>query len=142
MGDVLTFVDECFRRSVISLFAGEDARGKKRAHAQLRGSCRSCKLQQSTQPVPAFGEILANLPIAKQGGAETQAPFRISGFCQPLKRRAKIVMFSSETLQPFCPLRPALLRSLFFSHHQAVRAISPLPHDPPSPAPPFFQLVL
>src|SRR5882762_4130904 len=105
--DVLTFVDECLRRTIVSLFAGEYACGKKRAHAQLCGSCRSSKLQQSTQPVPAFGEILANLPIAKQGGAETQAPLRISGFCQPLKRRPTIVMFSSETLQPFCPLRPA-----------------------------------
>src|SRR5258708_1114858 len=62
---VLTFIDARIRRSVISLFAGEDARGKKRAHAQLRGICRSGKLQQSTQPVSALGEVLANLPITK-----------------------------------------------------------------------------
>src|SRR5450759_564193 len=93
MRDVLTSVDERIRRGVISLLAGEHACGKKRAHAQLRGSCRSCELQQSTQPVPAFGEILANLPEAKQGGAETQTPLRVSGFCQPLQARAKIVMF-------------------------------------------------
>src|ERR1700674_4606477 len=96
MRDVLTFVDERFRRSVISLFAGEDARGKERAHPQLRGSGSSFKLQQSPQPVPAFGEILADLPIAKQGGTETQAPLRISGFRQPLKGRANIVMFGRE----------------------------------------------
>src|SRR5260370_39570074 len=109
MGDVLTLVDECFRRSIISLLTGEDARGKERAHAQLRGSCGSCKLQQSTQPVPAFGEILANLPIAKQCGAETQAPLRISGFRQALKGRAKIVVVGGEALERVRPLRPALL---------------------------------
>jgi hypothetical protein len=93
MRDVLTFVDECIRRGVISLLPGEHTCCKKRAHAQLRGSCRSCQLQQPAQPVPAFGEILANLPKAKQGSAKTQAPLRISGFSQPLQTRAKIVVF-------------------------------------------------
>ncbi len=103
-------LDECIRRGVISLLAGEHARGKKRARARLRRSGRSCHLQQLAQPVPAFGEILAHLPETKQGRAETQAPLRISGFCQPLKSRPKIVMFEREAFQPFRSFRAALPR--------------------------------
>ncbi len=81
--DVLAFADERFRRGVIALLAGKHASGKKRARARFGGSRGARKLQQLAQPVPAFGEIFANLPETKQRGAETQAPLRVSGFCQP-----------------------------------------------------------
>src|SRR6202158_2324707 len=99
MGDVLTFLEKRIRRGVISLLPGEHACGKKRAHARLRGSCGSGQLQQPAQPVPAFGEILANLPKAKQGGAQTQSPLRVSSLCQPLQSGAKIVVLEPEAFQ-------------------------------------------
>src|SRR6266446_3274266 len=40
-----------------------------------------------------LGTALFRFWEAQQGCAEAQAPLRISGFCQPLKARAKIVMF-------------------------------------------------
>src|SRR5208282_3652679 len=97
----LTFADQRIPRGVISLLAGEHASGKKRACPRLRGSCRSCELQQLTQSDPAFGELLSNLPKTEQRCPETQAPLCISGFCQPLKGRAKIVVFQREALLPF-----------------------------------------
>src|ERR1019366_9622088 len=120
MRDVLTLVEERIRRGVISLLPGEHSSGKERSHAELRGSCRFSELQQSTQPVSAFGEKLANLPKAKQRGAKTQPPIHIFGLSQPLQTRAKIVVFEPETHHPFRSFRAALLRSLFFCQHQAV----------------------
>src|ERR1700731_3073658 len=112
-----TLSDERIPRSVISLRDCQHARSEEGARASLCRTCSSCELQQFAQSVSAFGEVLAHLPKAKQGRTETQAPLGISGFSQPFKRRAKIIMFVREAPQPFRSSPAALLRSPFFRQH-------------------------
>ena len=74
--------------------------------------CRFSESQNFVQPVSAFGKILGCFPKTKQRRAQTQSPFCIASFYEPIEGRAKIVLFQREAFQPI-RLHSALLRSLF-----------------------------
>ena len=124
--DVQTLPDHGIRGSIISLLAGEHAGGKKRSRPRFGRSGRACQFEHFAQLVAALHKILAHLPVAKQGRAETQAPCRVSGFGQPLQSGSKIVMFESHVLQPIRHFPGVLFRSFFFRQDQAVGGVGTL----------------
>src|ERR1700677_5083290 len=109
MRDAQTFIQQRIRRRIISLLACKHACSEKSAQSRLVGSSRACELQQLAQPVPAFSKILARFPEAKQCRAQPQTPICVSGFCQPLKGGAEIVVFQAEAFEQFLAYRAALL---------------------------------
>src|ERR1700721_2897022 len=96
------------------------------------------KLQQFSQAIPAFGEILAHLPEAEKRKAQAQTPLGVSGFGEPFEGGAKVIEFEVKAFEPYGVFAACVLSCSVFGQHGTESCVSPARYALLSPGGTFF----